>query len=73
MKNLKWSFLIPFLASCSRVHSGNDYYCFTAGKSSVLLVSTQYSKINNIKYFPYMKNILLSRPFDIEEIHMGEC
>ena len=54
------------------VNASDVFYCFSNGKKSILLVSIDYPKIKNIKYYPYMKNISLSEPFGIEEVDMGD-
>lgn len=72
MKNIYLLVFIIFLSSCSLVHSSNEFYCFSGGKKSLLLVPISYPQVKRIKYFPYMEDINLSEPYEIEEVDMGD-
>ncbi len=64
--------LLFILVSCTQVYSSEkDYYCFSSGSKSVLLVPSEYPNINSIMYYPFMKKIELSTTLRIEEVDMG--
>ena len=65
--------LLFILVSCTQVYSSEkDYYCFSSGIKSVLLVPSEYPNINSIMYYPFMKKIELSTTLRIEEVDMGD-
>ena len=39
---------------------------------SILLVSSRYPEIDSIKYYPYLKNIKISKPIKEKSIDMGD-
>lgn len=65
-------FLLLSLPSCTQVYSSNNYYCFTDGKKSILLVSSKYPDIKSVKYFPYLIDIRISNPLEVKEVDMGD-
>ncbi|WP_432208890.1 hypothetical protein [Acinetobacter variabilis] len=60
------------LTSCSNVQSNEKYYCLTSNNKSILLVSSRYPEIDSIKYYPYLKNIKISKPIKEKSIDMGD-
>ncbi|WP_368856087.1 hypothetical protein [Acinetobacter sp. YH16053] len=69
------NFLLLTLGIVRSVHadfSEKDYYCFSSGSKSVLLVPSEYPNINSIMYYPFMKKIELSTTLRIEEVDMGD-
>ena len=59
--------------SCTQIYSqNNDYYCFSSGKNNILLISSEYPNIQSIKYFPYLKNIKISKPIKVVKEDMGD-
>ncbi|MCO8056677.1 hypothetical protein [Acinetobacter towneri] len=69
------NFLLLILGIVRSVHadfSEKDYYCFSSGSKSVLLVPSEYPNINSIMYYPFMKKIELSTTLRIEEVDMGD-
>ncbi|WP_432211231.1 hypothetical protein [Acinetobacter variabilis] len=60
------------LTSCSNVQSNEKYYCLASDNKSILLVSSRYPEIDSIKYYPYLKNIKISKPIKEKSIDMGD-
>ncbi|QXR19556.1 hypothetical protein EGK58_000990 [Acinetobacter variabilis] len=60
------------LTSCSNVQSNEKYYCLASDNKSILLVSSHYPEIDSIKYYPYLKNIKISKPIKEKSIDMGD-
>lgn len=60
------------LMSCVQAKDNKTYFCYSNAKSSILLVSDTYPDITNVKYYPYFKDINISKPIKVEEIDMGE-
>lgn len=72
MKNIYVLIFIILLSLYSLAHSSHEFYCLSDGKKSILLVPIYYLQVKKIKYFPYMKDINLSDPYEIEEVDMGD-
>lgn len=72
MKNIYVLIFIILLSSYSLAHSSHEFYCLSDGKKSILLVPIYYLQVKKIKYFPYMRDINLSDPYEIEEVDMGD-
>lgn len=60
------------LMSCVQAKDNKTYFCYSNAKSSILLVSDNYPDITNLKYYPYFKDINISKPIKVDEIDMGE-
>lgn len=60
------------LVACTQSHpKNNDYYCFS-NRNAVLLISSDYPNISYVKYYPYLKNIKISKPIKVIEEDMGD-
>lgn len=65
-------FIYFILVSCTQSYSkSNDYYCFS-NKNTVLLIPSDYPNLQYVKYYPYLKNIKISKPVKTVEEDMGE-
>ena len=65
-------FLYLALVSCTQSYSkSNDYYCFS-NKNTVLLIPSDYPNTQYVKYYPYLKNIKISKPIKVIEEDMGD-
>lgn len=65
-------FLYLGVVACTQVYpKNNDYYCFS-NKNTVLLISSDYPNIQYVKYYPYLKNIKISKPIKVLEEDMGD-
>ena len=60
------------LVVCTSAQSNDEYYCLISEKKSILLVSSKYPDINFVKYYPYLKNIKISRPIKEKNVDMGD-
>lgn len=65
-------FIFFALVACSNIQSKETYYCLISKDDVILLVSSKYPNINYIKYYPYLKNIKISKSIKEEIIDMGE-
>lgn len=65
--------LLHLIILSSNVFANNDYFCLVDNKKEVvLLVSTNYPSISSVTYYPYLKNIKISKPIHEEQIDMGD-
>ncbi|TQR61923.1 hypothetical protein E2K52_10600 [Acinetobacter sp. RF14B] len=69
---MKIIFIFFSLVLCSNAQSKEKYYCLKSKNDVILLVSSQYPDVNHIKYYPYFKNIKISKPVKEESIDMGD-
>ena len=60
------------LVVCTSAQSNDEYYCLISEKKSILLVSSKEHDINFVKYYPYLKNIKISRPIKEKNVDMGD-
>ncbi|RKG32957.1 hypothetical protein D7V21_10815 [Acinetobacter guerrae] len=61
----KCLFIFVILGSVN-VYAEEDFFCFYNGKKAILLIPKNYPDISEVKYYPYLKSINLSKVIKTE-------
>ncbi|MCG2608738.1 hypothetical protein LZZ98_09385 [Acinetobacter sp. SM34] len=70
---MKFYHIFILIILCSiQAHATTDYFCLTDGNKSILLVPKNYPDFSTVKYYPYLKDIKVSKTIQIYKVDMGE-
>ncbi|WP_419225009.1 hypothetical protein [Acinetobacter sp. A2] len=64
-------FLLGLLVSFGS-YANNSFFCLSNGGKNTLLVPSTYPDIKVVQYYPYLKDIKISKPIKVKEIDMGD-
>lgn len=64
---MKIKYIFLFILSFVSINAdADDYFCLSSGGNNLLLISIKYPNIDEVKYYPYMKSIKVSKVVETE-------